>query len=53
MNLAMAANAGDANLVNMESEKIEQVQKEELEKWAHRLFIEGKSNTLNYKKSAK
>ena len=53
MNLAMAANAGDANLVNMESEKIEQVQKEELEKWAHRLFIEGKSNTLYYKKSAK
>jgi hypothetical protein len=24
-----------------------------LEKWAHRLFIEGKSNTLYYKKKAK
>ena len=53
MNLAMAANAGDPNLVNTEAEKIASVQKEELEKWAQRLFIEGKSNTLYYKKIAK
>jgi predicted Zn-dependent peptidase len=53
MNLAMAANAGDANLVNMEAEKIASVQKVELEKWAQRLFLKGKSNTLYYKKIAK
>jgi len=53
MNLAMAANAGDANLVNSEAEKISRVPKEELEKWAQRLFLEGKSNTLYYKKIAK
>jgi predicted Zn-dependent peptidase len=53
MNLAMAANAGDANLVNREAEKMEAVKTQDLEKWAHRLFIEGKSNTLYYKKKAK
>ena len=53
MNLAMAANAEDANLVNTEAEKIAGVQKDELEKWAKRLFLEGKSNTLYYKKIAK
>ena len=53
MNLAMAANAGDANLVNTEAEKMEAVQTQDLEKWAHRLFIEGKSNTLYYLKKAK
>jgi predicted Zn-dependent peptidase len=53
MNLAMAANAGDANLVNMEAEKIAKVQTQDLEKWAQRLFIQGKSNTLKYKKIAK
>lgn len=53
MNLAMAANAGDVNLVNEESEKIAKVQVADLEKWAQRLFIQGKSNTLLYKKIAK
>jgi len=53
MNLAMAANAGDVNLVNEESEKIAKVQASELEKWAQRLFIHGKSNTLLYKKIVK
>lgn len=53
MNLAMAANAGDVNLVNEESEKIAKVQVADLEKWAQRLFIQGKSNTLLYKKTAK
>ncbi|TBH72646.1 M16 family metallopeptidase [Aquirufa antheringensis] len=53
MNLAMAANAGDANLVNTEAEKIAEVQTQDLEKWAQRLFIQGKSNTLKYKKIAK
>jgi predicted Zn-dependent peptidase len=53
MNLAMAANAGDVNLVNEESEKIAKVQATELEKWAQRLFIQGKSNTLLYKKIVK
>ena len=53
MNLAMAANAGEANLVNTEAEKIAEVQTQDLEKWAHRLFIQGKSNTLKYKKLAK
>jgi predicted Zn-dependent peptidase len=53
MNLAMAANAGDVNLVNEESEKIAKVQVADLEKWAQRLFIQGKSKTLLYKKTAK
>ncbi len=53
MNLAMAANAGDVNLVNEESEKIAKVQVADLEKCAQRLFIQGKSNTLLYKKTAK
>jgi predicted Zn-dependent peptidase len=53
MNLAMAANAGDVNLVNEEPEKIAKVQASELEKWAQRLFIQGKSNTLLYKKIVK
>ncbi len=53
MNLAMAANAGNVNLVNEESEKIAKVQVADLEKWAQRLFIQGKSNTLLYKKTAK
>ena len=53
MNLAMAANAGDVNLVNEESEKIAKVQVADLEKWAQRLFIQGKSNTLLYKKIVK
>ena len=53
MNLAMAANAGDVNLVNEESEKIAKVQVADLEKWAQSLFIQGKSNTLLYKKTAK
>ena len=53
MNLAMAANAGDANLVNTEAAKIAEVQTQDLEKWAQRLFIQGKSNTLKYKKIAK
>jgi hypothetical protein len=53
MNLAMAANAGDANLVNREAEKMEAVKTQDLEKWAYRLFVEGKSNTLYYKKKAK
>jgi hypothetical protein len=29
------------------------VQTQDLEKWAQRLFIQGKSNTLKYKKIAK
>jgi predicted Zn-dependent peptidase len=53
MNLAMAANVGDANLVNSEAAKISEVQVQDLEKWAQRLFIKGKSNTLKYKKIAK
>lgn len=53
MNLAMAANVGDPNLVNAEAEKLASVQKEELETWANKLFIQGKSNTLYYKKKAK
>lgn len=52
MNLAMAANAGDVNLVNTESEKIAEVKTQDLEKWAQRLFIQGKSNTLLYKKNS-
>lgn len=53
MNLAMAANVGDPNLVNTEAEKLASVQKEALENWAQKLFIQGKSNTLYYKKKAK
>ncbi|AWL08541.1 M16 family metallopeptidase [Aquirufa nivalisilvae] len=50
MNLAMAANAGDANWVNTEAEKIQAVSLSEVQSWAKSLFIDGKSNTLWYKK---
>ena len=50
MNLAMGANAGDANWVNTEAEKIQAVSLSEVQSWAKSLFIDGKSNTLWYKK---
>ncbi|MFL0160871.1 M16 family metallopeptidase [Aquirufa salirivi] len=53
MNLAMAANAGDPNWVNTEAEKIQAVSLEEVQSWAKRLFIDGKSNTLWYRKEKK
>jgi len=51
MNLAMAANAGDANLVNLESENLAKVTLSEVANWAKKIFKEGKSNTLIYKKA--
>jgi predicted Zn-dependent peptidase len=51
MNLAMAANAGHVNYVNEEADKIGQVTMEEVNFWAKKIFVEGKSNTLLYKKS--
>ncbi len=53
MNLAMAANAGDPNWVNTEAEKIQAVSLAEVQSWAKRLFIDGKSNTLWYRKEKK
>ncbi|RXK50716.1 M16 family metallopeptidase [Aquirufa rosea] len=50
MNLAMAANSGDPNAVNTEADKIQAVSLDEVQTWAQRLFIDGKSNTLWYKK---
>jgi predicted Zn-dependent peptidase len=51
MNLAMAANAGDVNLVNLESENLAKVTLSEVAYWAKKIFKEGKSNTLIYKKA--
>ena len=51
MNLAMAANAGDVNLVNLESENLAKVTLNEVAYWAKKIFKEGKSNTLIYKKA--
>jgi predicted Zn-dependent peptidase len=51
MNLAMVANAGHVNYVNEEADKIEQVTMEEVNFWAKKIFVEGKSNTLLYKKN--
>jgi hypothetical protein len=51
MNLAMAANAGDVNLVNLESEKLANVTLVEVAFWAKKIFKECKSNTLVYKKA--
>ena len=51
MNLAMAALAGDVNLVNLESEKLSKVTLGEVAFWAKKIFKEGKSNTLTYKKA--
>jgi predicted Zn-dependent peptidase len=51
MNLAMAANAGDVNLVNLESENLAKVTLSEVNYWAKKIFKEGKSNTLIYKKA--
>ena len=51
MNLAMAANAGNVNLVNLESENLAKVTLSEVNYWAKKIFTEGKSNTLIYKKA--
>lgn len=51
MNLAMAANAGDVNLVNLESENLAKVTLNEVAYWAEKIFKEGKSNTLIYKRA--
>jgi len=51
MNLAMAANVGRVNYVNEEAEMIGRVTMEEVNFWAKKIFVDGKSNTLLYKKS--
>jgi len=53
MNLAMAANAGDVAFVNQEIDKIQSVQKSDLEFWAEKLFLRDSSCTLWYKKILK
>jgi predicted Zn-dependent peptidase len=50
MNLAMAANAGNVNLVNTEAEQIATVPLKDLQFWAEHLFVRGKKNTLLYRK---
>ena len=51
MNLAMAANAGDANFVNLEAEKINRVDLKTVQSWAERLFVKGHHHTLWYQKN--
>lgn len=53
MNLAMAANAGNVDYVNQETDKIQAVQKTDLEFWAEKLFLRDSSCTLWYKKILK
>ncbi|MHA8065297.1 M16 family metallopeptidase [Aquirufa sp. ROCK2-A2] len=52
MNLAMAANAGNVDWVNQETDKIFAVQQSDLEFWAKKLFLQDSSCTLWYKKSS-
>ena len=51
MNLAMAANSGDPNLVNQEADKINQVSIEEMKNWADKLFKKGCHHVLWYQKN--
>lgn len=51
MNLAMAANAGDPNLVNLEAEKIAKVSIEQVKDWAIKLFKKGHHHVLWYQKN--
>jgi len=51
MNLAMAANAGDPNLVNHEAEKIANVTIEQIKAWAFKLFKKGYHHVLWYQKN--
>ncbi|MFM6948374.1 MAG: M16 family metallopeptidase, partial [Aquirufa sp.] len=53
MNLAMAANAGNVEYVNQETDKIQAVRKSDLEFWAEKLFLRDSSCTLWYKKIVK
>jgi zinc protease len=50
MNLAMAANAGNVDLVNVEADQIAAVPLKDLQYWAEKLFVRGKKNTLLYRK---
>jgi hypothetical protein len=43
--------ATDVNLVNLESENLAKVTLSEVNYWAKKIFKEGKSNTLIYKKA--
>lgn len=51
MNLAIAANAGDPNMVNLESEKIAKVSIEQVKNWAIKLFKKGHHHMLWYQKN--
>ncbi len=51
MNLAMAANAGDPNLVNQEASKISAVSLDEVKDWAIKLFKKGCHHVLWYQKN--
>lgn len=51
MNLAMAANAGNPHLVNLESDKINAVNLEEVQHWAEKLFKKGFHHALWYQKN--
>jgi len=50
MNLAMAANAGNVDFVNSEADQIASVPLADVQKWADKLFVRGKKNTLLYRK---
>ncbi len=51
MNLAMAANAGNPNLVNQEADKINAVNIHEIHDWAGKLFEKGFHHVLWYQKN--
>ena len=51
MNLAMAANAGNPHLVNLESDKINAVTLEEVKQWGEKLFKKGFHHVLWYQKN--
>ncbi len=51
MNLAFAANAGDADLVNQEADKIQSVTSADLQEAAKRILRPENSSTLYYRKS--
>jgi predicted Zn-dependent peptidase len=52
MSLAMAANAGNVDFVNNEAEQIASVPLKDLQYWAEHLFVQGKKNTLLYRKQS-
>jgi zinc protease len=53
MNLAFSALSGDANLVNLEGEKIKAIKKEDINNVAKKILIEDNSSVLYYRSKRK